>query len=164
MYTSTKIIVALLIVLITPVRVIAVDTETVGSNTYTHIQTCWDRADIFANRTALGSAGFGCNISKISLAMGDMNLIDDIASCGYYGGVLLWASHGGPGWVACEGFPDSEAGQSQAIARANMLMAGASFQAGDLDVHRVYEVPCFAVALTNQGISHTFVSTDDISP
>lgn len=156
MYTYTRIIAALLIVLTVPVHIYAVDTETVGSNTYTHIQTCYDRVDIFINRTALNNAGFSCNFSKLSEAMGDINLVNDIASYGNYGGVLLWASHGGTGWVACQCYPYTDPGMNQAVADANLLMQGASFQAGDLDVYPVPEAPCYAIALTNQGIASTF--------
>jgi hypothetical protein len=97
--------------LLVPLCLFAVDTETVSEASFTHIQTYTGyTTDVFSNRGVLEGIGFVCNYSKIAQSTDDINLLDDIAAHGDYGGVLLWESHIHTGYVMCEGFAYSDSG------------------------------------------------------
>jgi len=82
----------------------AINTETVSDNSYTHIQTYTSyHTDVFSARSVLGIIGYTERFSKKASSLDDIHIINDVVAKGEYGGLLLWCSHGGTGFVMVEG-------------------------------------------------------------
>ncbi|UCF04225.1 MAG: hypothetical protein JSV33_09755 [bacterium] len=135
------------------------DAETVGEKSYIHIQTIWNAVDIFSNRAALDAIGFSENYSKISDHMKDFNLFRDVINHPDYGGVIMWAGHGDPGIVFCEGYVTEDSAKTRML----WLYESGVFKDGDLYYDYDEGALCYGVYLTTQGIRNTYSGDNSIA-
>ena len=151
-------ILVLIVIQINPSWLFATDVETVGEASYAHFQAYMSTVDVFQNKIALDNNGFASLFSKIVEQIGGEILID-VSDNAYFGGVLLWASHGSSGYVECEQYSTP----TQVDNRIYFLTQGQYFRQNDL-VKIYSEIPgYYAVALTSVAINYLFSSANGIA-
>ena len=119
-----------------------------SGKSFVRIQTCRDRIDIYSSaKPAIEGIGYSCGTDLT----GDVTL-PDVNSAGGFGAVLLWASHGGSGYVVVEQCYSS---LDDANFRKTALEA-TTYSPGDLCAGYNSDAGMYFVGLTNQGIKNTF--------
>jgi len=145
------------------------DRETPSSQDYTYIRLRYNGYNVFYNRATLANAGYTQKAGLVVTGM-QSDILGDVADAGDdYGGILLIEGHGvidtqGHYYLVGEVYPNTTAGLSGAIDRADFLMGGASYSQGDLQVAYCSEIEggAWGVCLTEQGISSTFSGSNGL--